>query len=104
MFDGISGMDIYKTLGGILMNIEGIVIPGTKGRYGRAKITIHVFNTGYFREYGEDYRAIAGSKHGLFIEYGRTPSMAIRKAEKKALQYQNYIIEERKNKAKEPKC
>jgi hypothetical protein len=97
MFVGISEMDIYKTVGGKRMNIEGIVIPGTKGRYGRAKITVHVMYHG-FNGYGEEYKAFAWSKHGLFIENGRTPQQAIKKAEKKAVRHQDFIIEKRKQK------
>ncbi|MEA3318906.1 MAG: hypothetical protein U9Q88_02680 [Bacillota bacterium] len=85
------------------MKIEGIVIPGTKGWYGRAKITVHVMYHG-FNGYSEGYKAFAWSKHGLFIEDGHTPQLAIKKAEKKAVVHQNLIIEERKQKAKEPKC
>ncbi|QFT88065.1 hypothetical protein FIU87_05380 [Bacillus sp. THAF10] len=85
------------------MNIEGVVIPGTKGRYGRAKVIIHVLYNGYNKVYGEEYMAFALSKHGLFIEMGRTLQQAIKQAEKKAVLFQNLIIEERKQKAKKPK-
>ncbi|WP_338779533.1 hypothetical protein [Metabacillus sp. FJAT-52054] len=82
------------------MYLEGIVIPGTKGRYGRAKISIRVMCLG-FNGFRNVYKAFAFSKHGMVSETGSTPVQAIKKAEKKAVLHHNLIIEERKQKSKQ---
>lgn len=79
------------------MNLKGLIIAGTKGRYGKSRITIDVYFQGGLEDYRRSYCAFAKSKDGVEVEYGATPLKAIQKAKKKALSKQEFIIEKRKN-------
>ncbi|WRP06879.1 hypothetical protein U9J35_01540 [Rossellomorea aquimaris] len=79
------------------MNLKGLIIAGTKGRYGKSRITIDVYFQGGLEDYRRSYCAFAKSKYGVEVEYGATPFKAIQKAKNKALTKQEFIIEKRKN-------
>ncbi|WHX79328.1 hypothetical protein QNH32_01360 [Priestia flexa] len=85
------------------MNLKGLIIAGTKGRYGKSRITIDVYFQGGLEDYRRSYCAFAKSKNGVEVEYGATPLKAIQKAKNKALSKQEFIIEKRKGKVLEPK-
>ncbi|MGG1632352.1 hypothetical protein [Rossellomorea sp. NRS-1567] len=79
------------------MKLKGLIIAGTKGRYGKQRITINVYFQGIK---GEEYIAFANSKDDVVIERGRTQINAIKKARQKATRKQEYVINQRKSKNK----
>lgn len=79
------------------MNPRGLIISGTKGRYGKSRIVIDVYYHGVL---GREYIAFAKTRNDTIVEMCRTPKNAINKAKNSALQKQEFIIEQRKLKTK----
>lgn len=79
------------------MNHIGLIISGTRGRYGKSRIIIDVY---YQEILGMEYIAFAKTRNNTIVATCRTPISAINKAKNTALQKQEFIIEQRKMKAK----